>query len=469
MKLITIQANKLGVLTLLLCFIFFSTSCSNDDNISPTDIEEEVEESEIPPEDKLPLFSINTNGSTIVDEPKIDAEVSIDQAGIVSFTGKIGIEIRGASSQMFPKKSYGFETRDENNEDLDVSVLDMPEEEDWILYAPYSDKSLIRNKLIYDLSRDIGRYASRSQFVELNINDTFKGLYVFMEKLKRDNNRIDINKLKDDENTGEDLTGGYILKIDKTAGSNLGEGYNDQNSFTSLYDPPNATIGQEINFLYEEPDAEDITAEQKAYISNYMAQFEDVLASDEFTDPVLGYATYIDVDSFLDFFLLNELSNNVDGYRLSTFMYKDKNEKLKIGPIWDFNLAFGNANYCSGGETNVWAYKFNERCSEDFWQVPFWWNRLLQDPEFVLRLKDRWNSLRGGVLSNGSIESKVDGYVTTLNKAGSIESNFNTWNVLGTYIWPNNYIGSSHSDEIGYLKNWTNARLTWLDGAINGL
>ena len=469
MKLIFIQAKKNAAFTLLLCFIFFITSCSNDDTISPTDIEEEVGESEIPPEDKLPIFSINTSGSTIVDEPKIDAELTINQADIVSFTGKIGIEIRGASSQMFPKKSYGFETRDENNEDLNVSVLGMPEEEDWILYAPYSDKSLVRNILIYDLSRDMDRYASRSQFVELNINNTFQGIYVFMEKLKRDSNRIDINKLKEDENTGEDLTGGYILKIDKTAGSNLGEGYNDQNSFTSLYGPPSATIGQEINFLYEEPDAEDITTEQKVFISNYMAQFEDALASDDFTDPVLGYASYIDVDSFIDFFLLNELSNNVDGYRLSTFMYKDKNEKLKIGPIWDFNLAFGNANYCSGGETNVWAYKFNERCSEDFWQVPFWWNRLLQDPEFAARLKDRWSNLRGGALSNGSIESKVDDYSTILNKAGSIESNFNTWNILGTYIWPNSFVGSSHSDEIGYLKNWTNDRLSWLDGAINGL
>ena len=469
MKLIFIQAKKNAAFPLLLCFIFFITSCSNDDTISPTDIEEEVGESEIPPEDKLPIFSINTSGSTIVDEPKIDAELTINQADIVSFTGKIGIEIRGASSQMFPKKSYGFETRDENNEDLNVSVLGMPEEEDWILYAPYSDKSLVRNILIYDLSRDMDRYASRSQFVELNINNTFQGIYVFMEKLKRDSNRIDINKLKEDENTGEDLTGGYILKIDKTAGSNLGEGYNDQNSFTSLYGPPSATIGQEINFLYEEPDAEDITTEQKVFISNYMAQFEDALASDDFTDPLLGYASYIDVDSFIDFFLLNELSNNVDGYRLSTFMYKDKNEKLKIGPIWDFNLAFGNANYCSGGETNVWAYKFNERCSEDFWQVPFWWNRLLQDPEFAARLKDRWSNLRGGALSNGSIESKVDDYSTILNKAGSIESNFNTWNILGTYIWPNSFVGSSHSDEIGYLKNWTNDRLSWLDGAINGL
>ena len=159
----------------------------------------------------------------------------------------------------------------------------------------------------------------------------------------------------------------------------------------------------------------------------------------------------------------------MDGYRLSTFMYKDKNDKLKLGPIWDFNLAFGNADYCSGGETNVWAYKFNERCPEDFWQVPFWWSRLLQDPELVSQLKDRWNTLRSGVLSNGSIDSKVDDYVATLNKAGSIESNFDTWNVLGVYVWPNKFIGSSHEDEIGYLKNWTNDRLSWLDGAINGL
>jgi len=203
--------------------------------------------------------------------------------------------------------------------------------------------------------------------------------------------------------------------------------------------PPNATLGQKINFLYEEPDAEDITTEQKSYISNYMSEFEDVLASDDFADPILGYRAYIDVDSFLDFFLLNEVSNNVDGYRLSTFMYKDKNDKLKLGPIWDFNLAFGNADYCSGGETNVWAYKFNERCPEDFWQIPFWWNRLMQDPEFVSRLKDRWNILRGDVLSNGSIESRVDVYVSALNNAAAIDTNFDTWDILGTYVWPNRF------------------------------
>ena len=124
-----------------------------------------------------------------------------------------------------------------------------------------------------------------------------------MEKLKRDKNRIDISKLNPDENSGEDLTGGYILKIDKTEGSNLGSGYNDLNSFRSAYSPNNATQNQSIYFLYDYPDAEDITPEQKAYISSYVADFENALASDDFADPTVGYQAYIDTDSFIDFFI----------------------------------------------------------------------------------------------------------------------------------------------------------------------
>ena len=301
-------------------FIFFLISGCNNITFE-NDLPDEII---IKPEDRLPQIVVNTNGGTIVDEPKINGQITISVADIVSYEGNIGIEFRGATSQSFPKKSYGLETRDANNLDLNVSLLGFPEEEDWILYGPYSDKSLMRNILIYDLSRDIDMYASRSKFVELSINNEYQGVYVFMEKLKRDSQRIDINKLKEDENSGEDLTGGYILKIDKTAGTNLGEGYNDLNSFTSPYAPPNASVGQKINFLYEYPDAEDITTEQKAYISSYVSDFENALASPDFADIDLGYAAYIDVPSFIDFFLLNEISNNVDGYRLSTFMHKDK-------------------------------------------------------------------------------------------------------------------------------------------------
>lgn len=287
-----------------------------------------------------------------------------------------------------------------------------------------------------------------------------------MEKLKRDGDRIDISKLNEDENEGEDLTGDYILKIDKTAGNNLGDGYNDLNSFASIYQPPNAFAEQTIYFLYEYPDAEDITPQQKTYISDYIADFENALASEEFADPEIGYKPYIDMPSFIDFFILNELSNNVDGYRLSTFMHKDKNGPLRMGPIWDFNLAFGNADYCSGGASNVWAYRFNERCPGDFWLVPFWWSRLLEDPSFVSSLQERWNTLRGNELNTSMILSMIDEDVSILKSSGAQDENFNVWRVLGEYIWPNNFVGASADEEIDYIKSWISDRLVWMDNAI---
>lgn len=461
--------RKTKVLGLFALLVFFF-SCSSDGDVPQGSGDEAVEEEkEIPLQDRLPQVFVDTNGGIIVDEPKIASDAILIIGNDTLYNGNLGIEFRGATSQGFPKKSYGLETWDENGEDIDVSLFNLPEEEDWILHGPYSDKALMRNILIYDLSRDIGQYASRSLFVDLTLNDVYQGVYVFMEKLKRDSERIDINKLKDDENSGEDLTGGYILKIDKTAGDNLGEGYNTLNSFVSAYDPPNATNGQEVYFLYEEPDAEDITVEQKDYIITYVSDFENALASDDFTDPVSGYAAYIDVDSFIDFFLLNELANNVDGYRLSTFMHKDKNEKLKMGPIWDFNLAFGNADYCGGGSPNVWAYKFNERCPNDFWLVPFWWDKLMQDPAYVAQLKERWLTLRGNELSNAAILGRVSENESILDKSGSAQRNFETWAVLGTYVWPNNFVGSSYDEELGYLTNWIENRLAWMDVEISQL
>ena len=457
MKVSYLYSLSIGLLFALL----FITSCSKE--------EQSPEGGPINPESTLTQISVNASG-IIVDEPKVNATLTISEGNEVSFEGPIAIEFRGASSQaLFPKKSYGFETRDGNNEDLDVSLLDFPEEEDWILYAPYSDKSLMRNTLIYDLSREMNMYASRTKFTELTVNNSYQGVYVFMEKLKRDNNRIDINKLREDENSGEGVTGGYILKIDKLSGSNLGDGYNELNSFTSEYTPPNTSSDKRIRFLYEYPDAEDITDPQKEYISAYLKDFENALASDDFKNPTLGYEAYIDVNSFIDFFLLNELSNNVDGYRLSTYMHKDKNEKLKMGPIWDFNLAFGNANYCEGGETDVWAYKFNDRCPNDFWLVPFWWKRLLEDENFVTKLKQRWNVLRGNTLSEGNIMGKIDSNIDLLNDAGAIQQNFAKWNVLGNYIWPNEFVGNTYDDETNYLKNWITDRLSWLDTQINAL
>ena len=305
----------------------------------------------------------------IVDEPKVPAALTIRSLDSIFYEGIIGIEIRGESSQFFDKKSYGFETWDAQYNDIDVALIGFPEEEDWILYGPFSDKSLIRNKLIYELSNQMGRYATKTEFVELTINYEYKGLYIFMEKLKRDKNRINISKLENGDIDEESISGGYIIKIDK---SDMEDGsYSDYNSFQSKFDVFGNENGDiRINFNYEYPKPGEIHANQKNYIKNYFYEFESSLASENFKDPNDGFRKYIDEDSFIDFFILNELSNNVDGYRLSTYLQKDRNEKLVIGPVWDFNLSFGNADYCGGERYDVWCFKFNERCLGDYWNVP---------------------------------------------------------------------------------------------------
>ena len=213
---------------ILLCLVFFA-SCG-EDIISELQEIDSIDNPDITYGPPLPTIKIDTNGEEIVDEPKIPAEFQIFQENIVLEEHNIGIEIRGSSSQFFDKKSYGFETWDENNEDLNVPLAGFPKEEDWILYGPYSDKSLIRNVLIYKLSNLMNRYATKTKFYNLEINDEFLGVYVLMEKIKRDKNRVDISK-----NKAEDISGGYIIKIDKITGD--GDSLNSNIAFMSEYTP----------------------------------------------------------------------------------------------------------------------------------------------------------------------------------------------------------------------------------------
>jgi len=419
----------------------------------------------------LPIVVINTNGSTIPDDPKIEAEMGIIDNGnernlitdpFNDFNGKIGIEIRGSSSQMFPKKQYGIELRDDEGSDLSASLLGLPEEEDWVLFAPYNDKSLMRDALAYGLGRQLKGYAPRARFCEVVLNDVYQGVYVLIEKIKRDKNRLDINKLDSDETSGDNLTGGYIVKVDKTTGGS-GEGW------TSGYKPPLGT-SQTIYFQYEYPEAGDIVPEQSAYIQSYVKNFEDALHGKDFRDPIAGYSQYIDVDSFIDYLIIQELSRNVDGYRLSTFLYKKRESdggKLNMGPIWDFNLGFGNADYCKGGSIEGWALDFNNVCPSDYWLVPFWWKRLFSDENFGARVASRWTSLRSDVFTNQRLHIKIDSMSALLSESQA--RNFNAWKVLGKYVWPNQYVGTSFSDEVAYLKTWIDQRLAWMDANMPAL
>ena len=411
----------------------------------------------------LPLMKIQTGNQNIVDEPKIPGSLQIFQEELLIEEHLIGIEIRGSSSQMFDKKSYGFETWDEMGEDLNASLGGFPEEEDWILYGPYSDKSLVRNVLIYELSNNMGQYASKTKFYELEINGVFQGIYVLMEKIKRDRNRVDISK-----NKVEDITGGYIIKIDKPTGD--GDWYDENIAFASQYNTTGVLVDTgNINFLYEYPKADDINEEQKKYIQDYIHLFETALISEDFESIENGYRQFIDLDSFIDFFILNEFSKNPDGFRLSTYLHKEKGGKLKMGPIWDFNLAFGNVNYCDGDSPYGWAHRFNDICSGDNWQVPFWWNRFLDDPEYVSLLKERWAILRSEILSSDTVLVRLRELQENLKGSSAIDKNFGKWLILGKYIWPNKFIGDSYDSEINYLEEWINERFDWLDQNINEL
>jgi hypothetical protein len=417
----------------------------------------------------LPIIIIDTNGQDIPDEPKIRAHMGIIYKtdhirNFISdpfndYDGMIGIETRGSSAQTFPKKSYAVETRNTLAENLNISLLGFPPENDWILYGPYSDKSLIRNILVFILANDIGRYASRTKCCELVLNGDYQGVYVLMEKIKRDKNRVNITKIQPTDVAGDAVTGGYIIKIDKPAGAKL-------NGWESPFLPyPGAW--QRIFYQYHYPDQDVIAPEQKAYIQNFIHSFESLMNNPNYANPQNGYSKYIDVDSFVDFFILSEIAKNVDAYRLSTFFYKDqdsKNGKLFIGPLWDFNLAFGNADYYGCGFISGWQVDFQQK--DDFWQSPFWWKKLIVDTNFVNKIAKRWFDLRINIFTVQRIYSIIDSLVNHIDEAQ--KRNFYRWHILSEYVWPNAFIGGSYPAEIRYLKQWIQSRILWMDIKMPG-
>ena len=407
----------------------------------------------------LPILMIDTYGNSIPDEPRIDAYLGIidNETGLNHVTddfngynGHITIEKRGNSSQWNDKAPYRFETVDEDGENNNVSLLGMPEENDWVLYAPWQDKSMVRNILTYKLSNDIGRYAPRTKLVELYLNDGYEGVYVLMEKIKRDGDRVDISKLNPDEISGDDVTGGYILKFDWFfTGDNIG-------GFQSNVD------GMTYNYHYPQPS--DIVPEQEEYIADYIDNFENIMSSDNYTDLDTGYPSIMNVESFVDFILLQELAKNVDAYRLSTYIYKNKesvDNRLTAGPVWDFNHGYGNCDYGETWEIDNWLLEYNPEGGD---QMSFWWERLWQDENFQYKAAERYTELRSTIFSEEHIYSIIDSSVNELGDA--VDRNFSKWPILGTYVWPNYYVFETHEQEVDYLKSWISDRLEWMDSEI---
>jgi hypothetical protein len=307
----------------------------------------------------------------------------------------------------------------------------------------------MRNFLSYNWSNDMGQYASRTKFIEVFLNtdgggvsmSDYVGVYVLMEKIKRGKDRVDIEALAPYDNSEPEITGGYIFKKDK-----LDSGEPTFNTSTGL------------QLIYVDPNGHDITEPQKNWLGNYVNEFESALRGPNFRDPNLGYRKYIDVDSFIDIHILVELTKNIDGFRLSTYMYKDRGGKIKMGPAWDYNLSLGNADYLNGWIPTGWYYDLlNDG------QYP-WWRRLFEDPWFQRRYADRWFELRRGLFTTSRLLKYIDDTAKLLSEAQV--RNFERWNILGTRIWPNWYIANTYQEEINWMKGWLQDRLNWMDSQI---
>ncbi len=471
----------------------------------------------------MPLVFINSFKATIPNEPKIISSLGIidgpngdnrPPTGIIredmfDFFSGIGIEVQGASTLAFEKEGFSIEfqnltllqsTLNSTNNlfssfilnkrlldanqatvDLDVALplLGMPEEEDWIAKGPFIDRTYIRNALSFDLSSKMGApYAPKTRFAELYITDQrdnstpemyhYHGLYVFTEKIKRDKNRIDINKLKDTE---DPLDGGYIIAVDNPKGVK-GEGWNS--NITSLTSELGNAYPLYTEYLYEHPKNDDITDAQKKHIQDFMYSFEQAV----FTHG--DYGTYIDLDSFADYFLLTELSKNPDGYRHSTFFFKDKgaDAKLKAGPVWDFNEAYGNTAKCDAIKTDGWQFLCGYNYpSDDSLPVPGWWAELAKDDTFARKLDERWTYHRqtGRVFDTNRIRSDALARASALKDSGAVIRDQMRWKTAAVNIPPGlqssnllqeftpNAIHTYYDKEVDKMLEYLEARVHWMD------
>ena len=363
----------------------------------------------------------------------------------LNYKGRIAIELRGSSSQTLDKKPYGFTTLlqdgDSNN---NVSLLGMPPENDWVLNSLAFDPSMIRDYLSYTLASNMGNYAPRVAFIEVIVNGDYKGVYFLTEKVKRDSDRVNLKKIADDDNDFPDITGGYIVKADKTTGG-------DEIAWTM----PNYG-GWDTNFLHHYPKTEDITSAQDNYIENV---FYDLAAQ---TNPantsiVDGYPSMIDIPSFVDYILMAEFASNPDSYQFSTYFHKDRGGKLRAGPVWDYNLSFGNDLFVFGYDRSfydVWQFDFENRGAK-------FWRDLFQDDTFNCYLAKRWFELTGAnqPLNYLTISNLMDAYVAILTESQQRE--LQRWPPVEG--WPT---VADQTQNIIEMKGWIQERISWMNTNI---
>jgi len=356
---------------------------------------------------------------------------------------RMKIRGRGNSTWNEPKKPYKVKL-DEKSE-----VFGIHKDNDWDLLAEYLDKSLLRNQTAMEISRICGmKWTPEMVSADLYIDGAYRGIYTLSEHKEVSGHKVDIGTVAESDNSGDAITGGYYLEID------------------GAFDGPKYfTTGVGIPILFSEP--EEPTDQQFNYVKNYFKEFENVLYSGSFTDKTNGYRKYIDVESFINYFIVAELALNPDGnLRKSSYLTKERGGKLEFYHVWDFDLAFGNCNYiysafsgASNGPEGWFIRDFIETGRSDGW-----YGRLFKDPAFVKELKARWNAVYPELQK---IPDFVDSKREMLGKRP--EANFKIWRVLGVKLWPNIVYYEDYDQEVEYLKTFYNNRLVWMNSAISSL
>lgn len=405
----------------------------------------------------LPIVVIETdNGASIPDEPKVLGTMKIiwhqdgsrnymsdiDNPEFLNYDGRIGIEKRGYSSQMYSsKKPYGLTTlQDDNVTNNNVSILGMPAENDWILNALAYDQTGIRDVLAYELSNEIGQYASRSVYCEVVINGDYRGLYVFMEKIKVDKNRVNIEKMDETCNNYPEVTGGYITKADRS----------DNDPLAWTMQTYQFGWGGYVNteFIHHYPKPSNITSAQNNYIHGEFNNLADVSHSHDISITT-GITSVIDIPSFVDFMIMAEFTSNVDVYHLSTFFHKDRCGKLRAGPIWDYNLAFGYDAFGNRSRYDVWQFDNGDNVGPRFWKD------LFDTDEFRCYLAKRWFELTesGMPLDYDRVCGRIDEIDELIAEA--IVRDNQRWHQM-----------NQHDEYVNNMKTWLQQRINWLNSHI---
>lgn len=402
----------------------------------------------------LPIVVIETDGGVnIPDEPKVPGTMKIiwhpdgsrnyltdiNNPAFLNYDGRIGIEKRGSTSQEFlNKKPYGLTTfQADDVTSNNVSILGMPEENDWVLNSLAFDQTGMRDVLAYELSERLGQYAPRRVYCEVMINGDYKGLYVFMEKIKVDKNRVNIQKMDESCNSMPEVTGGYITKADKTTGGDP-VAWQMQEYGSGWW--PNY-----VDFIHHYPKPDAITPAQGQYIRQVFFDLEQK-AGQHNTSAVNGIPSIIDIPSFVDFMMIAEYTSNADVYSLSTFFHKDRNGKLRAGPVWDYNLSFGHDEFGYRSRYDVWQFDNEDN------KGPRFFKDLFDTDQFRCLMSRRWAELtrRGQPLNYQWVCSRID-EIDALITEGVGRDN-QRWHKM-----------TDHVSYVQDMKEWLQMRTDWLD------